>query len=360
VKLWYVAYCTVVRNLRDVKMMVAFTLFPIILVIIVGSSLDRQITPQNIMKESAGIYYSDTGPQAEAGRSIENSLRSGSYPDMMTLERAATLEDGIENIRNGAWNALLVLVDGKRPGVEGAWQVYTGKGGSLAAPVLEGLAAGAETGTPDGGKVPYTAIPLSEGIISGIDYYSVATLLQFVLMGGLLGILSVSRDLADGTYLRQLTAPVSPRTILWGKAAGAGAVLFLDCILVVLILKFGMNANWQGNWLFILSILLIFSFISILLGMVLAIWTRSAVLATVALFPVMMIFTLTAGGFSKELTPALEAVGRFSPNTYATRALIGHMFGGEGQSPGSSALYLLFYAAAVAVLFMLSARRKPV
>lgn len=171
----------------------------------------------------------------------------------------------------------------------------------------------------DRSVIEETKIVTEGKIPRGIDYYSVVTLFQFLIFGSIFGVFAITKDIGNHTYSRLQAAPVHWLQVIIGKYIGSVLALFIICIFIFLGTKFVYQANWNMDLWLILVVLLLFTSVSISIGMIVALLTKSTVISTLVLFVVMFVFTLVAGGFSPMEGELFERLSQFSPNTYAQR-----------------------------------------
>lgn len=371
---WTIIYYTFLRNMRDYKVMAALTVFPIVLMLIIGSALDGEFSPMKVEAAKAGYLSEDKGAVSEQFAAY---LQSDEIRGVLQVQEISKLEDGLRMVQSKEIDSLIHIPahasEGIAAGDASLIHVYGSGGYSAVKPVVEGFVrmsntsqATAKLGTQIQ-PAPYTSsiqdMPiLTAGLIPrGIDYYAVATLFQCLLIGGVLGVLSMTRDTASYTSQRTVIAPVKRYELLIGKIAGNALTLFSTTVAVFLISKYAFQANWNGNTALILIVLFLFSVISVSIGILLFQLTNSLVITVLLMTGLMMIFTLASGGFSHKVSPLLEAIGWFTPSFHAQQTIFQSIYGGDSsivRSSGSPILYLMIYAAVVLLLTGITDRRR--
>ncbi|CAH1201913.1 hypothetical protein PAECIP111893_01768 [Paenibacillus plantiphilus] len=371
---WTIIYYTVLRNLRDYKVMAALTVSPIMLMLIIGSALDGEFSPKRVEAAKAGYLSEDKGAVSEQFAAY---LQSDEIRGVLQVQEISKLEDGLRMVQSKEIDSLIHIPADASKGIAAGdaslINVYGGGGYSAVKPVVEAFVR--MTNTSQAIVSLGTQIQLVEnkssiqdmpittaGLIPrGIDYYAVATLFQSLLIGGVLGVLSMTRDTASYTSQRTVIAPVKRYELLIGRIAGNALTLFSAAVAVFLISKFAFQVNWNGNTALILVALFLFSVISVSLGILLFQLTNSLVITVLLMTGLMLIFTLASGGFSHQVSPLLEAIGWFTPSFHAQQTIFQSIYGGASsivRSSGSPILYLIIYTAVVLSLIRITDRRR--
>lgn len=359
---WTIAYYTILRNFRDLKTILALTIFPIVLILIVGTALDSRFTPQTMKITKVGYLSENTG---SVSKQFGQFLQSDKVKELLEVQEIKSFDDGMSQVKSEEIETFIYI-----PGEKSTIQVYGNQKLSAVQPLIESfIRAGNTVEAIAKLGVSYTPQEISSSteeiriatkgkIPRGIDYYAVTTLFQCLLIGAALGILSLTRDAANHTNLRMNSFAVKSYEILIGKILGNSLTLFSTAAFVVLFTKYVVHANWNGNMAFIFLVLFLFSIISISLGTLLVKLTNSTVISVLIMVGFSTIFTLASGGFIRTVDPVLEQIGWFTPSYYAQQAIFTSIYGGGSSTIETSILCLFLYTGLIMILTLAADRRR--
>ncbi|KAF0193961.1 MAG: ABC-2 type transporter [Bacillota bacterium] len=348
-KLLTIIYYSALRNLKDRRMLLIMLIMPIILIAILGMALDSMFAPRQIEKSSVAYLNADIGPSSNQ---LTSYLASEQVRTFINVTPVTCFEAGQAALDSGSAEAFIYVPPDFSQNLmrtEGARiHLHT----SLQTPLIKGFLSNyvdaqnsALVVTTMGAPLGFTyhdyfdeaAISLEGKAPRAIDYYSIQTLLQVMLMGGWYGISSVKDDGDMNTHVRLHTAPISPWTHLLGKVLANVVVLCLQSSVVVIFSKYVYGANWSGNALLIVSTLLVFSILTISIGFLMGGLFKESNKAFGALWCLMLFFSIIAGALGNT---DMGKLARLSPNYYAKTALFGTIYGGSPDAIHSSILVL--------------------
>ncbi len=365
-----IAYYTFIRNIRDVKAMLAFILLPILMILILGKALDSAYTPKKIDPMNVGYFSKDDGL---LNNSLNEFFTAKETRTILEVKKVNTFKDGMDQVKSGKLKGLVYLEKGMSNSYENGEHVninfYSKEKNSYVQPVLESFVRTFNIGNTlikiNGQQVQPNSNPsiikevkiVTEGKIPrGIDYYSLTALFQSLLFGAIFGVFAITKDLGNHTNLRMNTAPIQTSKIILGKLAGSTLTLYGISLFIFLISKFVFQANLNGSLWLILLVLFLFSAIAVAFGMILAYISKSTMTSALSIFIIGTILTLVAGGFSRMDGKVIEMLSYLSPNTYAQKALFTNIF--EGTFTQSNIFGLVIYTIIVIALTFITGRRR--
>lgn len=335
-KIVWSAYYELIKNIRDKRFIIALMVFPICMIILLGSVFNGKLTEDIAGKISVGYVINDNG---ETGSGLKRLLDS---PDMRKHINAVEFKSADEaskavaagkidnyfvvprNIDRGAENGqkALITLDGKKniEMVKTILDGYISK--SMAYKVTMGLDGKiAKIGSHSYFK---RIQPLNSRLPSAIDYFSVLTTLQVMTIGTILGILILWKEESSNIHIRMYSLPVSKWTVIAGKIIGNSMFLFASCVVTVVFSKFVYGANWNGNLLFISFVLIIFSFLCIGLGILIAAFTKKISVSIGIAFVFMIVSSIAAGSMAPALT--IQSLDIVNPIYYAKVLIFGTLY----------------------------------
>lgn len=357
-KVLITAYYEFLKHVRDIKMLVVLIIFPILMILILGTAVEGFFSNDAGVRISVGYVNLDKGG---VGRGLDGFLKAGEISKLLELTKYGDKSQGQKALDEGKNDAMIYLaedlsqdvLEGKR----GSIQVYGNKNVELVENILNNFTssfnaanAAVEVSGPtarpeaaDGSVIK--RMPFSKNTAPKvIDYYSVLTLLQILIMGALFGVFITGRTYGSDIHIRNHSLPVGKWTLLSGRIIGSVFFLLLASIVTVVFTKVVYHANWDGNPLIILGVILVFCGIAVGIGVLIGLFT-SGFSGMMAVLLLMTFFGIVSGAISPRSTNNL--LGLITPNYYAKVLIFGTIYGYSGQLMTKTALGLLGYAAVV-------------
>lgn len=334
-KILWSAYYEFIKNIRDIRILIALILFPISIIILLGTAFDGNLTEDFKDRIKTGYVVLDKG---QVGKGIEQFLKSDDINKIIYTVSYSTEAGAIEAIDKGEIENYVVIpgdTSGKLQNKQSAEMRIEGKKNiellktilnsyiyrnNALSIAIELSGNNIDIQKPSEMSETFERItPVDSKLPEAIDYYSILTLLQVMLMGSILGIIVVSRNQQSNIHIRLYALPTSKWTILSGKVLGTSMFLFISCIITVVFTKFVYHANWDGNLLIIGSVLMVFSFISIGIGIMVYSLTNSIVPSLGVSFLIMLFAAVAGGAMTPSVT--IQSLNIINP-IYYTKVLI--------------------------------------
>ena len=127
-----IALFTCKRHIRDYKMVIALTLFPVLIIFILGQALDSsQTAPKQMNTIKIGYWFETPIP------SLETLLHSTSLQEVAKVHAYPSLDEAIQDIDQGIVDSLVLYQKGKV-------QVVSSNGNSMIYPIISSVLAGTE------------------------------------------------------------------------------------------------------------------------------------------------------------------------------------------------------------------------
>ncbi|NIK77085.1 ABC-2 type transport system permease protein [Paenibacillus castaneae] len=356
-----IALFTCKRHIRDYKMVIALTLFPVLIIFILGQALDSsQMAPKQMNSIKVGYWFETPIP------ALETLLHSNSLQEVAEVQAYPSMDEAVRDIDQGIVDSLVIYENGKV-------QVISSNEKSMIYPIISSMLQAQKVGEITSDTVNENAVHemnlskayvkdqiiVTEGKVPrGIDYYSVTMLFQCLFFGTILAVLSVIRDSLNRTSERSATAPITNWEYVMGKMIGNVTVLFIFALFIVLFTKFVYGANWNGSWWVILASILLYIVIAIGFGLCIAYLTRNTGVSSIFVMFGAIFFSLSSGGFAREVGPTLEKISLFSPNHYAQEAIFDAVYRGSSFATSSYEIIILVIMAALMIALSLLVGRR--
>jgi ABC-2 type transport system permease protein len=364
----HVAYYTVLRNLRDRKSLASMLLFPIILILILGSALSSSYAVSDVGKTPVAYLNKDTG---EGSRYFDEFLKNDEIEKMLSVKKVETFEEGKNLISNNKAYGLIVInedySDLLKAGNKGTIEVYTGKKGfrvSFIQNIIDSFINGANTITAvqrlGSGSVNYNRVdnieemPITtEGKLPrAIDYYAITMLVMILMYGAQYGCHGIGEDFMEENGKRIRTTPIKPFELFTGKTIGTVFTIECQALVLIFFTKFVYKANFGDNLLTITFISFTLSTFATGLGIMLSMVTGDKMKASSILGLVIPVFTFISGGYTKiEAGNSLfSKIMYVSPNYLAQTAMFNSIYG----EPVTSNIQLLSSTQCIIMLWILT------
>lgn len=210
--------------------------------------------------------------------------------------------------------------------------------------------------TDESSESLFNKVQTEKGVPMGVDYYAIVTLLQTLVFGGLVGVYAVLEDYEKNTILRLKSAPISANCIFFARILANTVYLTSICLIIAAFTSVLYGANWKGNWVIIIVIIVLFSAVVNGLGMISAAITRSSGLSIGIVVLALMLWSKDSGAFGPN--PPHNIFTNLSPNFHAKNAIFAAIYGGSNQLLFQSLLGLVIIGSSIYGLFFLINRRK--
>jgi|GEM_PF-2453743 len=400
-KVLWSAYYEFIKNIRDIRVLFVLIAFPISIIILLGTAFDGNLTEDFKNRVKSGYVIPDNG---QVGSGVKQLLEADDIKKVIDSVSYSTEVEAIKAMDEGKIDNYIVIPEDTSRKLENRQEaeiriegkknielvntvlnsyIYSNNALSIAAKLTENNIEYQETNgvqinnnnqEANGARISNAIqnsndiqkpgeiwetferiTPADTKLPEAIDYYSVLTLLQVVTMGSILGILIVTKNQESNIHIRLYALPTSKWTILWGKVIGNSIFLFLSCVVTVIFTKFVYHANWEGNLFIIGLVLIVLSFISIGMGIMIHSFTNSFVPALGISF-LIMLFSSVAGG---AITPAvtIQSLNIINPIYYSKVLIFGAIYNYPGIVMYKAAGGLLAILAVIYITSILKLRK---
>jgi ABC-2 type transport system permease protein len=330
------------QNFRDKKNTLLMTLFPFVLMIILGTAFSGVFGDGETTKiEAKVLYKNEAGPVVTAGFL---QLIEGVKENDMSFEETVDETAALDSIKNGKYSCFVVVKDNEVA-------IYKNEKFNLEANIVEsvlkafidkfnlmsevvkynpeavqqvfsaGSEAAVERTTLDKKKAP-----------RAVDYYAVTMVSLIIMYSSMFGMYSIFSEKSRKTENRLLIAPISKNKLLTGKVLGTLVSTILQLTMVFLASRFILKANWGEDILTVAIILITEAMLFIALGVVAAFLFKSESAASGILNTVIPAFAFLGGGYMNIEgfgSEGLLKVANISPIRWVNKSILNIIYNND-------------------------------
>lgn len=376
-----IAYYTILRYVRDRKTLCSMLLLPIMLIILLGTALDKAFAISKVDPIKVALVNKDKG---EISKSFEEFLNIKDIKDILVVEKYEDYDKALEKVKNKELEALVYLNEdfsknvtaGNKTNIQVFGSKYSTFKSNVVQNIVDSYVSGANTteamykiAAPEAIKnVQYEnkkAIKDENISISGakpraIDYYAVTMLIMTLMYGTMYGSYGFGEDNFEATGIRVKTTPVKYTEIFIGKALGIVFTMFWQFMTLILFSKFVYRANFGNNLPLIIFICLTLSILATSLGMAVCTIVKNEKVAGAVLNIVVPVLTFVAGGYAKfDVDPnsLFSKIRYISPNHLAQTAIFNNIYGGSAVEAQNMIIIMWIMILAFIIIASLFGRR---
>ncbi|MHB8033788.1 ABC transporter permease [Clostridium botulinum] len=359
----------ILENFRDKKAMFLMTLFPMLLITILGTvfsgnfastinipeinvmySINKNVKIDKNFKDftkeiqkNMKVNFKETKEEKYALEKISNG-KADVYIKIPNDKKIYIYEN---NVR--AFNSQLVstLLDTFVDKVNMTKEVSSKNPMALSKIKVDNSPNFVNTKTIDGKNSP-----------RGIDYYAVTMLTMTILYGTAVGAMSIASEIKRRTYKRLICSNTSPLKILFSKILASFLVIAFQSFLIYLFSKYILGTNWGNNKLALISVVASLIFMAVSAGVCIANTIKNEGVMSIIIYMFVPVLTFLGGGYIPLDTigsKMLNSVSNISPLKWSNDAIFKIIFGNDLSIFGTTMLINL----GAGVLFLLIAMLFP-
>lgn len=351
---------TIKRNFMKAPLVLGIIIAPLIIIYILGSAVG-DMQEKGVMIKEKVCYINDL--DEINGEIFEDFILNNTFDDAFIITKIDSKAEGKKAFESGKYKSMIYAVSENDSHII---ELYTVNDKTPLKSILNAFVETsniAEFIIKSGGTYSSTLhnnvfnrVIDKLGIPMGIDYYSVQTLLQTLIMGGIFGIFSILEDYHKNIYVRINTAPISRFKVLGGRILANTVFLMLMALIMIIFSIILYDANWHGNLAIITLVLFLFLSIIVGSGMLLAALTKSTGVAIGLLTMLQILWSQASGAFGPYDSKSMLAYA--SPNYNAKNAIFATIYGGSHELILTSIGILVTIMIIIYTLFYFMDRRR--
>ncbi|APU59407.1 SagG family ABC transporter permease subunit [Clostridium botulinum] len=359
----------ILENFRDKKAMFLMTLFPMLLITILGTVFSGNFA-STINIPEINVMYS-INKDVKIDKNFKDFTKEIQKNMKVNFKEAKEEKDALEKISNGkadvyikipndkkiyiyennvrAFNSQLVstLLDTFVDKVNMTKEVSSKNPMVLSKIKVDNSPNFVNTKTIDGKNSP-----------RGIDYYAVTMLTMTILYGTAVGAMSIASEIKRRTYKRLICSNTSPLKILFSKILASFLVIAFQSFLIYLFSKYILETNWGNNKSALISVVASLIFMAVSAGVCIANTVKNEGVMSIIIYMFVPVLTFLGGGYIPLDTigsKMLNSVSNISPLKWSNDAIFKIIFGNDLSIFGTTMLINL----GAGVLFLLIAILFP-
>lgn len=325
------------QNLRDRSGMFMMTLFPIVLILVLGLSLSNMFTLSGPPATVEALYLADDSATAVAFR--EEFAPEAAKNGLILTE----VTDKTEALSKVERNTVSTLIEIRRDSISLHQNADSQYAASLVSFMVHGFAqrvdavravyrwdpaamrfATTETGS---GNSFTEAIPVNAARTPrSIDYYAITMLTMIIMYGSMVGLNAISAEKDRRTLSRLLATPATNMQILVGKLCGAFLTVVVQSLLVFGFSALVLRTEWGTDFPAVFAIILSQIFMMTAAGIGAGYLFKSGASGAALFQGVIPLFVFLGGGYVNlddiGVGGVMKTLMEISPVRWINRAII--------------------------------------
>jgi ABC-2 type transport system permease protein len=367
----YCIFITCIKQqLRNKSSWIMGLLFPVVLMLILGTTLAGSFDHSSKFKD-INVLYNNSPNNMALSLAFQGLIQHGNEIGIQFIA-ADNVQQGIQSIENGKYVSF-VNVD------ENGLELFKNENNALKAGLVE-AALGSflqrynavhvianETHTPLNSvmleRQQETHVKVSSlgdrKLPKAMDYYAVTMLTFLILASAFNGMAAIDGERSSNTASRLLCSPLKKHEILIGKILGMVLYTFLQALILIGFSKYVMNAFWGDHLVAILFILIPAIVMAVSFGAGLTLLVKNGMLVAQILQGSMNILVFLGGGFFpvNKLGKVMQSISNVSPVKWINQAIFEVIYSSDFSSAKIAILLCLIIAALFIILSSISIRK---
>ena len=331
----------ILENLRDKKSMLLMTLFPMLLITILGTVFSGNFA-STINIPEINVMYS-INKDVKIDKNFKDFTKEIEKTMKVNFKETKDEKDALEKISNGKTDVYIKIPNDKKIYIyENNLRAFNSQ---LVSTLLDAFVDKVNMTKEVASKNPMALskikVNTSPNFVNtktidgkdsprGIDYYAVTMLTMTILYGTAVGAMSIASEIKRRTYKRLICSNTSPLKILFSKILASFLVIAFQSFLIYLFSKYILGTNWGNNKLALVSVVASLIFMAVSAGVCIANTIKNEGVMSIIIYMFVPILTFLGGGYV-PLEPIgskmLNSVSNISPLKWSNDAIFKIIFG---------------------------------
>lgn len=337
----YIIKKEILHNLRDKKSMILMTVFPMLMMVILGTVFASSFQSSGSIPKINVIYSveknSDISKQFKVfADDIEKTMN-------VNFTEVTDEKNALENISNGTCDTYLKFENTNKI------LFYTNNlrvfNSNLVLSLMNTFVDKSNLISEIATKKPMALSKIDNSVTpnyvefksivagkepTGLEYYSITMFTMIILYSIPAGAFTILGEIGRRTYGRLLCSGISKSNILFGKLIGCCAATSFQIFLIYLFSRYILKTNWGNNYFAIIGISLSAVIMAVSVGIGLANMIKNSGVVAIAMHILIPIMVFLGGGYIPLNfigSNALNAVSIISPIKWTNEALFKMIYG---------------------------------
>lgn len=357
------------KTLRDVKMLVFMIATPVVLILILGTTLTNAFNG-SIAVGKIRVLYTNHSHESSLMKDWEKFAEQSAHSGIEFVKASETMDAKLE-VENNHYVGYVELTDSglhyygnSRNSVENviAQSALASFADSYKlANGLEGLdteqAAAIMSGS--GGKYVQETSLNAARQPSAMDYYAIAMITLIIMYGSLTAAQLIDGERKRNTSVRLLVSPITKGEIFAGKIMGNLLQNVVYVTIVVLICKYMFNIYWGDRLGLVLFVLFTQVVFSLSLGLGFSYMIKGNASSSI-LMMIIQVGAFIGGSYFplQDVTGILRTITRYSPLEWTNEALLQIIYADNGSAAVSATLLNLGFSMLLLIAAVMIMRRR--
>lgn len=359
----------IIQNFRNVRAMIFLVLFPIILIVVLGTALSGAFDKSSEFKDINILFSSpNDGSIAQAFKGFMSKGEEMGF----TFVEAKSTQQALERVKKENYvcfininkNDLEIYENDKQPFkaqlVEGVLGAFTQRYKAIAQ-IAKVTPEAVGKIVRDQSNPNFVKLSTLGGTRQpeAMDYYAVTMLTLIILYSSMTGAHAIKDEITAKTMKRLLCAPVKKYQVLTGKTLGSLAITLLQVLVVILISKFLLKTYWGNHLGTIFLVLASEVVMAVTLGIGVAFIFRNERGILNILIPIMAFF---GGNYMPidDFGKTMLVISNYSPIRWVNKALFSVIYSNDYSSVAQAIIINLVIAAIFLAIASVSFRKEAI
>lgn len=325
------------QNLRDKKSMAIMTLFPIVLIVILGAAFSK-VMGDSVDLGRIEVLYTIKG-QGNISSSFEGLQKELNKNYDVEFTKTEDIEEGKNSIQNSKYSSYLIVDDSAREiilykndrynfnasFIEGILDTFKQRYNVITEIAKENPQVMSEIMKNDNSKYVTLESLDSKEQPRAIDYYGVTMTTLIILYASMTAAHGIKKERTLKTGNRMKVSPVTKGEVFTGKLLGFWMVTVIQIIVVLIFSKYAIKVNWGNNIGVIILILLAEILFAVSIGVAISHFTKSEGAMDGIINLVIPILAFLGGTYmplEQFKSNVIITLSRFSPITWVNEAML--------------------------------------
>jgi ABC-2 type transport system permease protein len=342
---FYIALSTIKRNFRDKKSLIRSILMPILLIIVLGTALNKLFQPEDLQKFSVAYLNEDQGVMHT---NFEIFLKMDDIKKIIEIKSVTSFEEGQKLVTDKKAVCFIVIAkdysqkitSGEKANISIYNSKYKDFKNSIVEDIVDSYNSGGNTISaiskgnitkPEYKRysmITEESVPIEGKRPGSLDYYAVAVLILAIMNSAVFACSCIGEDHFEAVGSRVKCTPIKSYEVFLGKLIGSVFTTFLKAIIVIAFSKLVYGANFGSNWGMIIFIVLTASVMAAAFGMMMCMVVGNTAKASTLIGILTNVFTFLAGGYAAVIgaPESVSKVMHLSPSFYAQTAMFNTIY----------------------------------